>query len=229
MRRTSNSIFFDGRIVMTKFTGLQRAEHQYADLMAEARVRLEAIEAAFNSKSELAPITVRDFGYIELRMLCELIALACLVAHGHLPGTKTKELRDEWRAGRIIDALDRLHADFFPRASIQKQLGPDSYDFRVLGSEDAMSKTQLKKLYVLCGDRLHRGDLTQLNRFTKHSLQKDFDEIIRWTNEIKKLMARHAICLLDGETRYFCSLWTGPGGRQVGFLRAVKQVQAEHG
>jgi len=207
---------------MTKLTELERAEHQYTALMSEARARLEGIEIAFKNKGGLAQITVRDFGYIELRMLCELISLACLVAHGHLPGTKTKELRDEWRASKIIDALDKLHPDFFPRASIQKQLGPDRYDFRVLDSKDAMSKTQLKKLYVLCGDRLHRGDLTQLNRFTEQSLQKDFDEIFRWTNEIKKLMAQHAICLLDGKTRYFCSLWVGPGGRQLGFLRAVK-------
>jgi hypothetical protein len=207
---------------MTKSTGLDRAEKQYADLMSEARARLEAIEMTFKNRSALAPITVRDFGYIELRMLCELISLACLVAHGHLPGTKTKGLRDEWRASKIIDALDKLHSDFFPRASIQRQLGPNRYDFRVLGTDAAMSKKQLKKLYVLCGDRLHRGDLTQLNRFTERSLQKDFDEIIHWTNEIKKLMARHAICLLDGKTRYFCSLWVGPGGRQLGFLRAVK-------
>jgi hypothetical protein len=83
----------EGALAMTS-TGLRTAEQQYIDLMAETRTRLLAIEAVTSNQIGLPAIVVRDFGYIELRMLCEVIALACLIAHGDLAETKTKKMRD---------------------------------------------------------------------------------------------------------------------------------------
>jgi hypothetical protein len=45
-------------------------------------------------------------------MICELIAMGCLVAHGDLD--HATKLRREWAADRIMEELEKLHPHFFP-------------------------------------------------------------------------------------------------------------------
>jgi hypothetical protein len=56
---------------------------------------------------------IQEFCVLEIRMVCELIALACVVAHGDDIADSNK-LEKEWQAGRIVSALERLHPGFFP-------------------------------------------------------------------------------------------------------------------
>ncbi len=56
----------------------------YLALMEEARVRLDAINHAFQNDAGLPPRMVRETCYLQLRFLCEIIALGCLVAHGDI-------------------------------------------------------------------------------------------------------------------------------------------------
>src|SRR6476659_632254 len=151
---------------------------RYADLMQEAKARLSSINAVLNNDIGLRAIAVQDFGYIQLRMLCELIALACIVAHGDLVKTKAAGLRDEWRVGKIMKALDGIHQDFFPRRATQKRLGPGHSECTILPKKESMSKAELNRLYTICGDSLHRGDIRNLDKISQKSLTKNLQEII---------------------------------------------------
>jgi hypothetical protein len=51
---------------------------------------------------------LREYGFLQLRMLCELIALGCLVAHGDIEETKAPVLQNEYKAGVIVKRLERL-------------------------------------------------------------------------------------------------------------------------
>lgn len=46
--------------------------------------------------------------------MCELIAIACLVAHGDINETHATKFRDRYEADRILKQLEGLLADFYP-------------------------------------------------------------------------------------------------------------------
>jgi hypothetical protein len=47
-------------------------------------------------------------------MLCELIALGCLIAHEDIAATHTVTLQKAWSADKIIRRLENLHSNFYP-------------------------------------------------------------------------------------------------------------------
>src|SRR5215207_6975630 len=68
----------------------------YADLLGEAKIRIGIINHFITGKAELPGPLIRESAFLQLRMLCELIALGCLVAHGDI--TRRTKLRKEWSA-----------------------------------------------------------------------------------------------------------------------------------
>jgi|SRR5882724_2304781 len=57
-----------------------------------------------------------EFCYLQLRMLCELIAVGCLVVHGDVEGTKG--LCKVWAADKVMKRLEKLHPDFYPHPMV---------------------------------------------------------------------------------------------------------------
>ena len=76
----------------------QHAIDLYADLMEEVKIRLSCIEIAVSGKLFLPSKIVEEICYLQLRMLCELIALGCLTAHGDI--AKSKSLQKAWAADK---------------------------------------------------------------------------------------------------------------------------------
>jgi hypothetical protein len=92
----------------------RRLLNVYAALMEEIKERVAWIDWAIDKVSDWpSPEAVHEFCYLQLRMICESIALACLIAQGHVG--IVKKLRKEYAADRIIKELEKLHPDFFPR------------------------------------------------------------------------------------------------------------------
>jgi hypothetical protein len=60
------------------------AANLYADLLEEAKVRIFSIDAVIGGGAGIPDPLAREYAYLQLRMLCEVIALGCLVAHGDL-------------------------------------------------------------------------------------------------------------------------------------------------
>ena len=159
-------------------------------------------------------------------MLCELIALACTVAHGDLVKTRATSLRKEWKVGKITKVLDGIHPNFFPRAATQERIRPGHFKYTRLSTKESMSKAELNRLYNICGDRgPHRGHIGNLDKISKKSLTENFQEIISWTTRITELLSAHVISLLDGQTKYTCTLKTLPDGH-VSFARVEKLDEA---
>src|SRR5258706_10461789 len=89
-----------------------RAINLYANLMDEVKVRIASLNAALVGGTGLPPPILREFCFLQLRMLCELIALGCLTAHGDIE--ETTKLRKQYAADRIVGELERLHPNFYP-------------------------------------------------------------------------------------------------------------------
>jgi len=60
----------------------EEAMDAYSILMQEAKGRLSAINTSLAGRTGLPSGTICEFCFLQLRMLCELITLGCLTAHG---------------------------------------------------------------------------------------------------------------------------------------------------
>jgi hypothetical protein len=174
----------------------EEAMNAYSMLMIEAGHRFRAMDTALEGKTGLPDGAIPEFCFLQLRMLCELIALGCLTAHGDLQ--IGKDLRKAWQADRIIRLLEELHPDFYPRAATRTERGIEL-------SEDIFPKEELVKLYGKCGDVLHRGTFQTL--WLRKSGDAEIEEIRTWKQKIEALLSDHGIFMADGNTVALFRLW----------------------
>lgn len=186
----------------------------YASLMEEAKGRIEAIGHTIQHKTGLADQLEREFCTLQIRMLCELIALGCLVAHD---AVRTRKLSRAHYAPHIIAGLERLHPRFYPRPVRQTDRGVEDI------TTGYLTKEELVKLVGACGDTLHRGSTKNL----LHPRTLPRDAIITWSQKIRTLLDIHWFTLSDGRPHYLCSMTGGEGGKVgVEYIRTNTIVQS---
>jgi len=182
----------------------------YTLLMAEVKARHRCIKTLLEEQTGLQRPFLREFALLQIRMICESIALGCLVAHGDIEATQTKQFGRLWRAGDIIDKLEALHPDFFPVPIAAEKTGPDVAHFGA-GPQDALTKADLLGLYGKCGSVLHRG--TRDSLWPKAILEgTDFSDIVSWANALHDLLHNHYVLMLGGKTVFICEMGAGPEG-----------------
>lgn len=164
----------------------------YANLMEEVKIRHASICNVVNGSSGIVYELAKEYCYLQLRMICELIALGCLVAHGDIRAKKQSLLKT-YAADLIMKELTNLHADFYPTPVIIKrtsQGGIHLDDFK----EPYLSKSDLMILTGKCGDKLHRGTIKKILSHKSKPVE-NYDDIIRWLNKIIALLNSHKIAL----------------------------------
>ncbi|WP_150127407.1 hypothetical protein [Agrobacterium sp. RAC06] len=134
---------------------------RYHELMVEAKARLLAINTVTDNLRGIPSQIIREFGILQIRMLCEIIGLACLVAHGDLIDQVPGNLRKEYKPGQIFDALGNLHDDFFPVPGTLKKTEIGWHLDHWEGGPFA-TKEELATIWAGSGDFLHRGSLKNL-------------------------------------------------------------------
>jgi len=207
---------------MTRATARQLAAMDlYANLMEEAKARLVSIQTVVNERKFPAQI-IREFAYLQLRMLCELIALGCLVAHGDIKATQTKKLREEHKAGKIVAALETLHPNFYPQPYAQTVV-PGGFQLAPL-QKSFLTKREMLILHGRCGDYLHRGSLDRLlSSSVAPAKQRGFSDIVTWTKDVDNLLSFHALALFDEDIRFVCMLRNADDGGRVQVLFIERQ------
>jgi hypothetical protein len=93
----------------------EAAKDLYQSIMVEVMIRAYSINTATNTPTTIPQALIREYCFLQLRMLCELIALGCLVAHGDI--TKTKYFQKAYKGDDILQRLEKLHPDFFSPVS----------------------------------------------------------------------------------------------------------------
>lgn len=94
----------------------QKQLQLYADLMEEMKVRFDCINHAARGRSGLPAPIVQEFLYQQLRFLCELIAISCLVAHGDIAALKSHKIGRSYSADEILRRMTALRPHFYPNA-----------------------------------------------------------------------------------------------------------------
>jgi hypothetical protein len=160
----------------------------YARLLDEARNRLNSIPTIRRELGPWVPTYVTDeSAYVQLRMVCELIAIGCLVAHGDIPVTRVGKLLSAKYPTVIMLEMEKLHPDFYPIPFDQ-----DGEIFTELKT-GFLTKPDLLALYDECGNALHRGTLKKVIR--GHTKLPQFERVMKWVNLTTRLIFRHNIRL----------------------------------
>lgn len=180
------------------------ASELYANIMAEIKIRIGAIDAGTGGNLPvLAPQLIKEFAHLQIRFICELIALGCLVAHGDIIPSNKKSLQTEWSADLIVKALSDLHPDFFPIAMRQKGVGGVRTIEPV--TPPVMTKQGFLELYGRCGGMLHRGNVKKLLR-QKMPVQVNYPEITAKAQKFVDLLSNHMLTMKGGGQVFLCLL-----------------------
>jgi hypothetical protein len=175
------------------------ASKLYANILEEIKHRIAVIDTGTSNRIPVPAPFVREFCYLQIRMICELIALGCLVAHGDIKATQKSSLQKEWSAETIINALADLHPDFFPLAFKQR---PGNID---IISPPVMTKDELLKIYGRCGGILHKGNVKKLLK-EQIPVQINYPEITAIAQKLHDLLAIHTVVMLGGKQVFLCML-----------------------
>ncbi len=172
--------------------------------MQEIKERLMNVLYGLQGHLEvLTPVIRQEFYCIQLRMCCEALALACLVAHGDL--NTPKKMKKLWNASDLMNALLKLNPTFFPEPILVEKRESKIHHFTPNVERDFLDKKRFIRLYHSLGKDLHRGTLESMHLKTS---MVDFEKI---DNDVKLmcwLLETHKISLPDSKMHIVCQ-WGG--------------------
>jgi hypothetical protein len=195
--------------------------------MVEVMIRAHSINTATNAPTTIPQALIREYCFLQLRMLCELIAIGCLVAHGDI--TKTKSFQKAYKADDILQGLQKLHPDFFPYP-IKPIFAPPSPSAPAGGITlhdiDAgyLKKDELIQLYAKCGSILHKGSLRRLLAINMTSEPEPYREISFWGQKLLNLLSAHRISRIGNRFHFLAFLnVNAPGSDQATVQVAIAE------
>lgn len=185
---------------------MQTAMNLYAGIMAELKIRIRWLDYAAQGQTGMDARMVREFGFLQLRMCCELIALGCLVAHGDVKKTQSAKFRSAGNANDLMKELERLNPDCFPHAVVMRTLSPGSHHFDDRHESDHLTKAEFLRLYTRdCGSALHRGNIKNLLK-PNQPIKRNFPELTGPAQKLIYLLECHKIALDGGYMQFICML-----------------------
>jgi hypothetical protein len=173
------------------------AMNSYCTLLAEIKLRHEAIQRILEGKVLMRAKIAEESCYLQLRMMCELIAMGCLILHESLKPKNA--LFKTYKASWIMKELEKIHPKFYPQPLTSKDgVGDDGTPKMEPKEGGYLTMTELSQLWKkYSGDMLHRGS-------TRNILEKErplkFEEISGWNRKILELLNRHIVMSRDGST-----------------------------
>lgn len=176
-----------------KHNELAELRMQYCAIMEEIKARLNVISGVLKNEYTLPKDMGYELCYLQLRMICELIAFACFTAHGDMPEAKSNRLKDAYKADAILRDLERLHQAFYPVPVDEILDEQGALDGIKITKNGSITKKEIARLYGECGDVLHRGKVKSFGA----KKQMDLLRVVEWHNKIMRLLTRHFIAMKD--------------------------------
>lgn len=176
----------------------------YSALLEEAVIRLNAIGELLAPYQTMPKAIVVEQVYLQLRMMCELTALCCLVAHGDLDETSSKRFQKEYAADNLLRMLEMLHPNFYPHPVSTSRTSTGIHIERI--PTGFLTKTELVSLYRECGDRLHRGSLAKFKSTAPRVHSNDLVNLQHVSNKFLVLLKAHHVASKSNLSHYLCFL-----------------------
>ena len=169
----------------------------YIALMQQIVVRQDAIRdsaaEALGNPAHDSNWKNAEFCYLQIRRVCEYVAIGVLVAHGENEEFLTSTLVKEWNAGKLFGKLTSLNPNAFPMPVVTELNPEGDGKHRVVPQRPALDAKELAKIYNACGDRLHSASLRRI--LNGRLPEYNFDDVRDWTNGLTKTLGNHLILL----------------------------------
>ena len=183
----------------------------YSAIMEEIKSRVVCLDLCARSIFNVEGWISAELGYLQLRKICELIAIGCLVAHGDIKETQASALQKKWDPAKILRQLGELHTDFFP-IPVTLTIVPQVSVHMEPVLTGFLSKTDLLELYGKSGDFLHRGSLRNLLRGKITDVSPD---LLHWGHKIVTLLQNHHIRSITNKRHILCNLINADDNNRV--------------
>jgi hypothetical protein len=139
-------------------------------------------------------------------MICEIVAMTCLLCHGDIAITQDARFAPKLPIEQLMALFDKLDGKFFPQP-----LGHTRHDEadsrRPPRMGAAFSKIDLLKLKSRCDSIVHRTDLE--NPFSRISFDGVHDSELRgWRAKLHYLLDSHKMETVDGHLFITCHMAT---------------------
>lgn len=194
----------------------------YAAYMEEIKQRSEAISAAFRTIAERTigghEYMHAEFAYLQLRYICELVALASLAAH-HSIGLGSS-LMKVWNAAEAFALLEHVNPHCFPASIRNVPDNLDVYNFHVVEGPATFTRAHLAKVYAACGAVLHRGIIKDVINGGQREYR--LDDLNRWHRDLMELLKQHMILIRDPDRTLLVNFETDTGRVAVYAAEAVE-------
>jgi hypothetical protein len=202
-----------------------KQDPRYTDLMQEIKERLYTIEEVLSGRTALHGPLSHEFCFLQLRMICECISYACVIAHAYIKELQAPKFQKEWSADELMKQLGGLHQDFYPKPKTMT-ITKDRVQLDEI-EVSYLTKANLQKLNGICGDKLHRGSPEKYAfNPTPESLAADRQTIINYANEVFRLMESHLMTNRDDPRYILCRFRERGVPVEVAFAAAGNEVAA---
>lgn len=196
----------------------EKAMAVYRGLLVEIKYRTEAIDLVLQGRIILRGKIAEELCYLQLRMICEIIAVGCLIIHGQMSAIKS-DLLKTYKADWIMSEMAKLHPKFFPAPLENKDAdtNPPSWIYKTTGF---LTRADLATLWNKhAGSRLHRGNARNI---LKNDKALEFTEIRQWRDKIVNLLNRHTISSPDDQYICYFIMDNGKGEVASNLFRAIE-------
>jgi hypothetical protein len=162
----------------------------YANAVHEIRMRLQFVEKL--RVADMPPLFLYESCQLQLRMCCELFAVACLAAQGDFETHKA--FRERYEPPAIFKVLEDHYPNFYPKPSSRiKTVDGWHMDLDTRPSRPlAIDRIQMEKIWSLAGSHLHRASV---KRYIARTNAVDVEEIRKATEAFWDLVIDHSIVL----------------------------------
>lgn len=201
---------------------IQPVMAEYIEIMEEVKDRLKAINTVLRDAELFEPRIAREVCYLQLRMIVELIALSCVVAHDKLTTVELKKLRKEYSAEVILKRMERRHEHFFPRAvRLEKSEGGQGHI--AYGLKAGFTAAEMGKLWVRTGQVLHIGSQNKLR--SRKPVDPELADVRAYVERLIDLLSFHAVVTYDESHAMICEMTSGESGKVHMAIAAANRVE----
>lgn len=192
----------------------QRAD-QYVKFFEEIKHRFEIIDFFERPGSAGNHVLPEAFAletcYLQIRLICELIALACLVGHGPSLGDEVDPLKKFYKPQEIMRRLAALKEDFFPKQLIRTlEINDDGTADMIVQSVELMTSEDVIKIHGKTGNILHRGQLSHILEMKEYP--RSFQDVSDTCIRLMRLLKCHTF-MIAPDTQIWVDMFTQPENR----------------
>lgn len=175
----------------------QEKARLYIQSMVEVKERISLIHHTL--EAPFSPLFAHEICYLQLRFICELMAIGCLAAQGDY--VTQRAFTEEYSPPKIFAALREVYPKFFPQVALRTSTpSPDgeftTHHISMDPNPDAYTEGEIEGLWHAAGSHLHRASVNHYLKKTA-SPPPDLEKIKVHLRKLVALINVHYIPLVE--------------------------------